>query len=142
MLLQKWCLIFDSSPLNQFSKFMNFLWVCWFVGKNLSNFVSSWKLNNPYYHNIRYPVHIGAEFFWKFFWNLFCNFVVMGQKWAKISIIWWSEEKKVNNNKCVFFLIWYLFKNFHFFTINTHSAPYVWEQLLFKSLFKWHKYGR
>ena len=35
----------------QFSKFNNFLWVCWFLGKNLSNFVSLvWKSNNPYYH--------------------------------------------------------------------------------------------
>ena len=26
-----------GSPLVQFSKFINFLWVCWFLGKNLSN---------------------------------------------------------------------------------------------------------
>ena len=39
------------SPLTQFSKLNNFLWVCWFLGKNLSNFVpSDWKLYNPYYH--------------------------------------------------------------------------------------------
>ena len=31
------------------SKFNNFLWVCWFRGKNLSNFVPPvWKLHNPY----------------------------------------------------------------------------------------------
>ena len=30
---------FDTSPLTQFSKFNNFLWVCWFLGKNLFNFV-------------------------------------------------------------------------------------------------------
>ena len=47
----KWCPIFDSSLLHQFSKFNNFLWVCWFLGKNLSNFVSlSWKINNWHYH--------------------------------------------------------------------------------------------
>ena len=49
-------LIFASywgSPLVQFSKFKNFLWVCWFWGKNLSNFVYPvWKLHNPYCHNI------------------------------------------------------------------------------------------
>ena len=29
------------------------LWVCWFLGKNLSNFVFlAWKFNNPYYHII------------------------------------------------------------------------------------------
>ena len=27
------------SPLHQFSKFNNFLWICWFLGKNLYNFV-------------------------------------------------------------------------------------------------------
>ena len=31
---------FWGSPLVQFSKFNNFLWVCWFLCKNLSNFVS------------------------------------------------------------------------------------------------------
>ena len=31
--------LFDTSPLHQFSKFNNFLWVCWFLCKNLSNFV-------------------------------------------------------------------------------------------------------
>ena len=30
---------FDTSPLTQFSKFNNFLWECWFLGKNISNFV-------------------------------------------------------------------------------------------------------
>ena len=29
--------LFDTHPLIQFSKFNNFLWVCWFIGKNLSN---------------------------------------------------------------------------------------------------------
>ena len=45
--------LFDSSPLNENSKFNNFLWVCWFLGKHLSNFAPlSWKLDNPYYHNL------------------------------------------------------------------------------------------
>ena len=44
--------LFDTSPLTQFSKFNHFLWVCWFLGKNLSNFVSPiWKLHNPYCHS-------------------------------------------------------------------------------------------
>ena len=47
----KWYPIFDTSTLTQFSKFNNFLWVCWFLGKNLSNFVPPvWKLHNPYCH--------------------------------------------------------------------------------------------
>ena len=46
--------LFDTSPLVQFSKFKNFLWVCWFLGKNLSNFLPPvWKLHNPYCHNLR-----------------------------------------------------------------------------------------
>ena len=51
LLFLKCHLFFDTSPLNQFSKFNNFLWVCWFLGKNLSNFVSlPWKLHNRYCH--------------------------------------------------------------------------------------------
>ena len=43
---------FCISPLTQFSKFNDFLWVCWFLGKNLSNFIPPvWKLHNPYCHN-------------------------------------------------------------------------------------------
>ena len=51
----KWCSISaDTSPLVQFSKFNHFLWVCWFLGKYLSNFVPpAWKLHNPYCHNDR-----------------------------------------------------------------------------------------
>ena len=42
-----------GSPLVQFSKFKNFLWVCWFLDKNLSNFVPPvWKLHNPYCHSV------------------------------------------------------------------------------------------
>ena len=29
--------LFDTSPLTQFPKFNIFLWVCWLLGKNLSN---------------------------------------------------------------------------------------------------------
>ena len=48
----KWRPIFDSSPLPQFLKFDNFLLACWFLAKNLSNFVSpARKRDNPYYHN-------------------------------------------------------------------------------------------
>ena len=55
-LFLKWCPIFDSSPLHQFSKFNNFLWACWFLGKILFNFLlPAWKLHNLYYHNSRGP---------------------------------------------------------------------------------------
>ena len=48
ILLLKWCSSFDTSPP---SKFNNYLWVCWFLGKNLSNCVPpTWKLHNLYCH--------------------------------------------------------------------------------------------
>ena len=48
--------LFDSSPLIQNSKFNNFLWVSWFFGKNISNFLSPiWKLHNPYCHTVFIP---------------------------------------------------------------------------------------
>ena len=51
-LLLKWGHIFDSSPIIQNSKFNKFLWVWWFLCKNLSNFIPpAWKLHNPYCHN-------------------------------------------------------------------------------------------
>ena len=44
--------LFDTFPLTQFSKFDNFLWVRWFLGKNLPNFVPPvWKVHNPYCHS-------------------------------------------------------------------------------------------
>ena len=53
--------LFYSSPLIQNSKFNNFLWVCWFLGKNLSNFGSTiWKLHNPYCHS----KYSGFNFSW------------------------------------------------------------------------------
>ena len=43
----------------QFSKFNNCLWVCWFLGKNISNFVPLiWKLHNPYCHNLHNHIQL------------------------------------------------------------------------------------
>ena len=47
---------FDTSPLTQFSKFNNFLWVCWFLCKNLSNFVT--PLENS---TTRIAIMLGAQ---------------------------------------------------------------------------------
>ena len=58
----KWCPIFETYPLHQFSKFNNFLWICWFLGKNISNFILPvWKLDNPCYHN--FTTSIWRDFF-------------------------------------------------------------------------------
>ena len=48
-----------GSLLVQFSKFNNFLWVCWFLFKNHSNFVSpSWQVDNLHYHTWQYSLPI------------------------------------------------------------------------------------
>ena len=40
--------------LTQFSIFNNFLWICWFLDKNLSNFLPpAWKLHNRYCHDTK-----------------------------------------------------------------------------------------
>ena len=40
-------------PINPNQKFNNFLWVGWFLGKNLANFIPLvWKLHNPYCHTL------------------------------------------------------------------------------------------
>ena len=45
----KWCPIFDTSQLIQFSKFNNFLGVrCFFRQKYLKFCTPDWKLHNPY----------------------------------------------------------------------------------------------
>ena len=51
----KWYPIFDSSPLHQFSKFNNFLWVRWFLGNFffLILVFPDLKLHNRYCHNNR-----------------------------------------------------------------------------------------
>ena len=55
---------FDTSPLHQFAKFNNFLLVCWFLDKNLSNFVSpAWKFDNPHYHNDEVAFFLFIYFF-------------------------------------------------------------------------------
>ena len=66
----KWCPIFWTSSLTQFSKFNHFLWVCWFLGKNLSTFVPPvWKLHNPYCNTIHSCV-LSLHFKWdKFRWK-------------------------------------------------------------------------
>ena len=44
--------LFDNLLLCQLKEYKNFLWVCWFLAKNLSDFVSFlWKLINPYCHS-------------------------------------------------------------------------------------------
>ena len=52
-------------PLTQFSKSNHVLWVCWFLGKNLSDFVHPvWKLHNPYCHTEHnYNLDIGIFIF-------------------------------------------------------------------------------
>ena len=62
----KWCPILDISPLHQYSKFNNFLWVYWFLGKNLFNFVPpTWKTQQPVIPH-KLGLHILASSWLKF----------------------------------------------------------------------------
>ena len=74
--------LFDTSPLVQFSKFKNFLWVCWFLGKNLSNFVPPvWKLHNPYCHS-QHSLHT-------------CSYICIWKPWKKLinlKIVWDTHQ--------------------------------------------------
>ena len=46
--------LFDTSHYTNSQKFNSFLWECWFVAKDIYNFVSvSWKLHNRYCHNVQ-----------------------------------------------------------------------------------------
>ena len=46
-----WKSNFGTTPLHQFAKFNNFVWVGWFLAKNLFNFIYiPWKLHNRYCH--------------------------------------------------------------------------------------------
>ena len=48
---------------NPILKFNDFLWVCWFLGKNLSYFVPPvWKLHNPYCHNLHASIWFLIKF--------------------------------------------------------------------------------
>ena len=45
---------FWNLPIKPILKINNYLWICWFSSKNLSNFVPPvWRLNNPYYHKCK-----------------------------------------------------------------------------------------
>ena len=70
--------IFESSTLIQNSKFNHFLWLCWFLCKNLVP--PAWKLYNPYCHiaylysphspdsfiwHLRVYVHLTNKYVWK-----------------------------------------------------------------------------
>ena len=72
---------FWQLALIQNSKFNNFLWVCWFLGKNHSNFVPpAWKLHNPYCHNVGQPnilVPLPGIFHTKY-WTFTIGFVKAG----------------------------------------------------------------
>ena len=102
--------LFDSSPLTQFSKSDNFLWLYWFLGKNLSNFdLSNWKTPQPilpYCKNLHnefknYPVSQSCfekiDLVISVIWIFFFTFVEMiFWKISKITWIvkwsWWNKE--------------------------------------------------
>ena len=81
-------------PLIQFSKFNNFLWGCWFLGKNLSNFVPPvWKLI--------------------MFCSIYSILVYFIMFWFQVSKVWESVERwgisisiSNCNNKIITWFLW------------------------------------
>ena len=56
--------------VDQFSKFNYFLWVCWFLGKNLSDFIPPvWKLHNPYCHTAHCSLDLVLYCNWYWFFH-------------------------------------------------------------------------
>ena len=54
---------FNSSALRLLTKHNNFLWVFWFLAKNLSNFVSlPGKIDNTYYHIWQSSIKLSSLF--------------------------------------------------------------------------------
>ena len=78
----KWCPIFDSSPLLQFSKFNNLIWLPLIFSQKNSNFVSlPWKPYNRYCHTLYYHY-----FLW--FCNYSASFCYKSENWISDPI--WS----------------------------------------------------
>ena len=96
--------LFDTSPLVQFSKFKKILWVCWFLGKKLSNFIPPvWKLHNPYCH---------SEQSW---WEIrnflggsnFLVFALFSCTKKELILVLWLLIRLWYQTKHVTFLFWY-----------------------------------
>ena len=93
--------------IHQFSKFNNFLWVRWFLGKNLSNFVSPvWKLDNPYYH---YRIYIHRYIESSFDTNIRLTFFAQSEG-LQISLILYKKKNRFQvvlvSRKTFYFANW------------------------------------
>ena len=135
----KWCPIFDSSPLHQFSKFNNFLWVCWLLGKILSNFVApAWKLNNPYYHSANKDE--GVFFILYYLTDLFKNeetVFVNREDFIKSVGELNIYVKSVGREVCV--LVFFLIKKVLIPITKVHSLMKIARKFRFKNFPVWIK---
>ena len=108
-MLLKWCPIIDSSPLHQFSKFNNCLWVSWFLCKHLSNFVPpAWKLHNLYYHTclgifVIRPIETFVVIKVELLSNIICV-RIRGDYYCTITSFV-KSSLKFNKNKIVFYVL-------------------------------------
>ena len=93
-------------PINPISKFNNFLWVCWFLGKSLSNFVPPvWKLYNPYCHSRHRKIYLGLIV------KIQCgNIKIMSHIHYTIDVICQKEEKV-----CCFEIVILAVTNWHWY---------------------------
>ena len=122
----EWWPIVDGWPLCQLKRYNIFLWVCWFLGKNLSNFISlPRKHDNPYYQNpgIHFPVWLQKKMAQEF---VECLVIKSGRNaWYLLIWILYSKYKRLENKRK-------LFTN----RMCSHQTKLVWNHLFFWQLWK------
>ena len=73
------CAIFIGSSLCLFTRYQNFLWLCWFLCLNVTNFgCPRLKLNNPIDHTLQPPFCFHFENFKT--WEMILSFENLGSK--------------------------------------------------------------
>ena len=93
-----WHFLTPPHYILQFAKFNDILWICWFLAKNLSNFLSlSWKLHHRYCHKY---IYLDSKLCW----------IILKQQEMSINkviqIFWFSSNTRFSDQKIqnVFFL--------------------------------------
>ena len=89
--------LFDTSPLHQFAKFNDFIWLQLILVKNLSNFVSfPWKLHNQYCHSMYH--YWSKQVAWQTYYLRYLIDKKIRNKSAAVKILQ-SKQKKCLQNR-------------------------------------------
>ena len=137
-------------PLTQISKFNNFLWVCWFLGKTLSNFVPPvWNLHNQCCHNSHFcpPFHIPSPLMTQ--WT-FRNLVTKGASFRIFSTTYLTaDDMLLRLTECLTDWLKWLFLSFNqtpsfslcvfqpTLVLQFSSSQAVWKVLSFLLTSRW-----